>query len=92
MIDYIIANIDTILMSALALVGLGAIIARYTPTPKDDTIFAFLYDAISAITPNDRKQKVEDALQQVEDVIDTVEDVIDKVKDIKTEKEEKEEK
>lgn len=89
MIDYIISNIDTILMGALALVSLGAIVARYTPTPKDDTVFAFLYDAISAITPNDRKQKVEDALEQVENVIDTVEDAVDKFEALKDEKDEK---
>ena len=85
MIDYIVANWDQILTITLALVGLAAIVARFTPTPKDDAIFGFLYDAISAITPNDRVKKVESQLEAVEDVVEKVEEVIDLVKEAKKE-------
>ena len=85
MIDYIVANWDQILTITLAIVGIGAIIARFTPTPKDDAVFGFLYDAISAITPNDRVKKVESQLEAVEDVVEKVEDVLDLVKDSKKE-------
>lgn len=79
MIEYITANWDSIVTIVLALIGLAAIVARYTPTPKDDTLFAFLYDLVSSVTPNDRKLLVEQNLEKVEEVVDKVEEAVDSV-------------
>lgn len=59
MIDYLIANWDAILSTVLAVIGALAMVAKFTPTPKDDAILGKLYDLISAITPNDRVKNVD---------------------------------
>lgn len=52
--DYIVNNWDAILQTALAVFGALAMVARFTPTPKDDAFFGKIYDLISKFTPNDR--------------------------------------
>lgn len=69
MIEYLIANWDAALTTLLAVIGALTMIAKFTPTPKDDAIFGKLYDLISAITPNDRVKKVDDVKDSVNPVI-----------------------
>ena len=83
MIEYLTLNYEQIFVYALALLGFLAIIAKFTPTPKDDAILGFLYDLISKVTPNDRVKSVEDKLDVVEEIADQVEDIVDKIKDVK---------
>lgn len=52
--EYLVTNWDEILQATLALFGALAMIARFTPTPKDDAVFGKIYDLISKFTPNDR--------------------------------------
>lgn len=52
--DYLINNWDAIIQTALAVFGALVMVARLTPTPKDDAIFGKIYDIISKFTPNDR--------------------------------------
>lgn len=80
MIEFITANAEDILVYSMAIFGVLAILARFTPTPKDDALFGFLYDAISALTPNDRAKKVKEGVDKVEDIVDTVSDTIEKHK------------
>lgn len=88
MIEFLTANWDTILTYAMAIFGLLAIVARFTPTPKDDAIFGFIYDAISSMTPNDRAKKVEQGLDKVNELIDTAKDIISDTKKSDSKKEE----
>tara|TARA_R110000782_G_scaffold270483_1_gene371815 strand:- start:25358 stop:25573 length:216 start_codon:yes stop_codon:yes gene_type:complete len=65
MIEYLIANWDAVLTTLLSVIGALAMIAKFTPTPKDDAILGKLYDLISAITPNDRVKKVDEVKDSV---------------------------
>ena len=88
MIEFLTANWDSILTYAMASFGVLAILSRFTPTPKDDALFGFLYDAISALTPNDRAKKVKESVDKVEDIVDTVSDAIEKHKNTEDTKKE----
>ena len=52
--EFIVSNWDEILQTILAVFGAAAMVARLTPTPKDDAFFGKMYDFISRFTPNDR--------------------------------------
>lgn len=68
--ENLISNLDSIVVILLAVLGSLSIVARFTPTPKDDTIFSNLYDFISSLTPNDRVKKIDEVKEVVEDIVD----------------------
>lgn len=51
-IQYIMANIDSIIAIALAVVGLFSMIATMTPNKADDRIAQFLLDVINFLGAN----------------------------------------
>lgn len=53
--EYIIQNWDTILTAVLALVGAASVIAKLTPTPKDDAVLAKVKSVVEAIALNPKK-------------------------------------
>lgn len=61
--DYIVNNWDAILQALLAGFGTLAMVARLTPTPKDDAFFGKVYDIISKLTPNDRDMVKKDQVK-----------------------------
>lgn len=60
MIDYIVANKDLLAQAVLALIALATVIARITPTEKDDGFLAKLDVVVNKIfdflkIPNNKK-------------------------------------
>lgn len=53
-INQIVNNWESIAVAILAVIPFLQILAKLTPSPKDDTALAYIYDFLSAITPNDR--------------------------------------
>lgn len=51
-INYVINNWEQISVTVLAVIGAAATIAAWTPTPKDDSIVAFLRKLVDLIGQN----------------------------------------
>lgn len=55
MIEWIQSHADDLVQLALAAIGLASIIAKLTPTPKDDNLVKKLVDLVNAIALNPKK-------------------------------------
>lgn len=60
MIEFITQNLPEMLELMLAIIGLAAVIVKFTPTPKDDAVIAKIYEllkvfALSKDEPNNDK-------------------------------------
>lgn len=71
MIEFIIANIDTISIVATAILAIGGVIVRLTPTTTDDKIFDVFKRGIELIKAN---VKVED-LTKIKDKIEELKSI-----------------
>lgn len=55
MIEWVAANSDDLLQLLLAIIGAASVIAKLTPTPKDDSIIAKIVDVVNKIALNPKK-------------------------------------
>ena len=56
-ISYLVANADSILLTASTIVAAASTVAALTPTPKDDAILAKAYKVIDWLALNVGKAK-----------------------------------
>ena len=54
-ISWIVANYNTIITALLAIIGGFSIIAKLTPTPKDDAIIAKIVAALDFVALNKKR-------------------------------------
>ena len=54
-ISWIVANYDTIITALLAIIGGFSVIAKLTPTPKDDDIIAKIVSALDFVALNKQR-------------------------------------
>lgn len=54
-ISWIVANYDTIITALLAIIGGFSIIAKLTPTPKDDAVISKIVAALDFVAMNKQR-------------------------------------